>query len=109
MSDTGQNLRHNVDADNDTLTDATLTSPVPPPATPGVTGAAYTNNDVDADTATTLYDLDTTPTRSRSSRRRTRHPRGDRQARGGRRPQAGFDIYSAVRNGATVRTGGSPR
>ena len=59
VSDTGQNLRDNVDADGDTLKDGTLTYPGPPPATAtGVTGAAYTNNDADPNTATTLYDLD---------------------------------------------------
>ncbi|HEU4398065.1 MAG TPA: DUF4394 domain-containing protein [Actinomycetota bacterium] len=67
ISNTGQNLRHNID-------DATATTPplagmtqndgtltIPPATTPaaGVTGAAYTNNDLDASTATTLYDIDT--------------------------------------------------
>src|ERR671911_2416380 len=33
VSNTGQNLRDNVDADNDTLADGTLTLPGPPPAT----------------------------------------------------------------------------
>jgi hypothetical protein len=60
VSDTGQNLRDNVDADNDTLTDATLTFPGPPPTTAlGVAGVAYTNNDADPNTGTTLFDLDT--------------------------------------------------
>lgn len=71
ISDTGQNLRHNVDdpagapAAGTTAVDGTLTNPPVPPATTGatgatgVTGAAYTNNDVDATTATTLFDLDT--------------------------------------------------
>ena len=68
VSNTGQNLRHNLD-------DATATAPplagmtaqdgtltVPPATTPvmGVAGAAYTNNDLDPNTATTLFDLDTT-------------------------------------------------
>jgi hypothetical protein len=69
ISDTGQNLRHNIDdpagapAAGTTATDGTLTNPPVPPATTGttatgVTGAAYTNNDLDATTATTLFDLD---------------------------------------------------
>ena len=47
------------------------------PAT-GITAAAYTNNDLDADTATTLFDLDTRLTRSRSRPRPTpaRYPTG---------------------------------
>ncbi|QYX80153.1 DUF4394 domain-containing protein [Streptomyces akebiae] len=70
ISDTGQNLRHNLDdpqgapAAGTTAVDGTLTNPPVPPATAGVTargvtGAAYTNNDLDTTTATTLFDLDT--------------------------------------------------
>ena len=66
ISDTGQNLAHNVNAGGVTLANGTLTYTAPPatpvPAT-GVTGAAYTNNDVPPNgtpTATTLFDLDTT-------------------------------------------------
>ncbi|GAA2779022.1 DUF4394 domain-containing protein [Streptomyces showdoensis] len=63
ISDTGQNLRHNIDdaaAPLTTTVDGTLTNPTMPPSTAmGVTGAAYTNNDLDAATATTLFDLDT--------------------------------------------------
>jgi hypothetical protein len=65
VSDTGQNLRHNIDDPNGapaagtTATDGSLT--IPPATTPttGITGAAYTNNDLDPNTATTLFDLDT--------------------------------------------------
>lgn len=62
ISDTGQNLRHNL-ADSATVNDGPLTYPATP-TTPaatatGVTAAAYTNNDLRADTATTLYDIDT--------------------------------------------------
>ncbi|MFC8454934.1 DUF4394 domain-containing protein [Kitasatospora sp. NPDC057223] len=74
ISDTGQNLRHNIDDPNGapaagtTVADATLTNPPVPPATTGttakgVTGAAYTNNDTEAATATTLFDIDTTADR----------------------------------------------
>ncbi|MDT9698040.1 DUF4394 domain-containing protein [Streptomyces sp. P17] len=70
ISDTGQNLRHNIDdpagapAAGGTAVDGTLTNPPVPPATAGttatgVTAAAYTNNDLSAATATTLFDLDT--------------------------------------------------
>ena len=63
VSDTGQNLAHNVNDGGVTATNSTLTYTAPPatpvPAT-GITAAAYTNNDVDQpDTATTLFDLDT--------------------------------------------------
>ena len=66
VSDTGQNLRV-IPSDRmpaaialvtgDTFTDGTLN--VAGTTAAGVTGAAYTNNDNDPATATTLYDLDT--------------------------------------------------
>ncbi|MFJ1704667.1 DUF4394 domain-containing protein [Kitasatospora sp. NPDC088346] len=70
ISDTGQNLRHNLDdpqgppAAGTTAVDGTLALPAVPPATTGatatgVTGAAYTNNDLDAATGSTLFDIDT--------------------------------------------------
>ncbi|MGH8511965.1 MAG: DUF4394 domain-containing protein [Gammaproteobacteria bacterium] len=67
VSDTGQNLRHNVNLGGVTTVDANLTYTQPPivPApyipvtTLGVTGAAYTNNDLDTTTGTTLFDIDT--------------------------------------------------
>jgi hypothetical protein len=61
ISNTGQNLRHNVNPGGVTLSDGILTytpPPAAPVAAPGVTAAAYTNNDVDANTATTLFDID---------------------------------------------------
>jgi hypothetical protein len=67
ISDTGQNLAHNVNAGGVTAANDTLTYTVPPasPVTAlGVTGAAYTNNDLEpvnpTTTATTLFDIDTT-------------------------------------------------
>ena len=104
VSDTGQNLRDNVDASGDTLTDTTLSYPGPPPtAGVGVTGAAYTNNDADPNTATTLYDvdsmLDQTVIQSPANS-------GLLAATGklgvDTGPSVGFDIYSTVRSGTTV-------
>ena len=59
VSDTGQNLRHDVNPGGATIADGGLT--YPPATTPatGISAAAYTNNDLDPDTATTLFDLDT--------------------------------------------------
>jgi hypothetical protein len=61
VSDTGQNLRINVDTGAATV-DGGLNFPgvAPAPTTPatGVTAVAYTNNDADAATGTTLFDLD---------------------------------------------------
>ncbi len=65
ISDTGQNLRHNIDdqmgmpAAGTTAVDGTLTYPPATAPATGVTAAAYTNKDTDPTTATTLFDLDT--------------------------------------------------
>ena len=62
VGDDGQNLRINVDTGAATV-DGGLNFPGVPPApnTPalGVTGVGYTNNDADANTGTTLFDIDT--------------------------------------------------
>lgn len=109
VSDTGQNLRHNVNAGGVTLVDDPLDYP---PATPvnavgpnatGVTGSAYTNNDLDANTATTLYALD-----SNLDQVAIQSPPNDGTlaATGKLTVDAaisvGFDIYSTIRNGVTV-------
>jgi Domain of unknown function (DUF4394) len=65
VSDTGQNLRHNIDdpdgmpAIGQTVADTALTVPPDTATVSGVTGAAYYNNDQDMATATTLFALDT--------------------------------------------------
>ena len=60
VSDTGQNLRQPFAmAGAATVADGALSYAAPAVAT-GINGAAYTNNDLDAATATTLFDLDTT-------------------------------------------------
>ncbi len=64
ISNTGQNLRHDVKMPTAVTTvDGTLTYPAttttPAATATGVTAAAYTNNDADADSGTTLYDIDT--------------------------------------------------
>jgi Domain of unknown function (DUF4394) len=56
VSDTGQNLRINV-VDGSTNVDGTLNNAGTTAL--GVTGAAYVNNDADANTGTTLFDVDT--------------------------------------------------
>ncbi|WP_216587036.1 DUF4394 domain-containing protein [Streptomyces brasiliscabiei] len=111
ISDTGQNLRHNLDdaqgapAAGTTAVDGTLTDPPVPPATAGVTargvtGAAYTNNDLDAATATTLFDLDTA--RDRVSLQSPANA-GSLAPTGGLGADApadsGFDIYGSAGSG----------
>jgi hypothetical protein len=56
VSDAGQNLRINV-VDGTTLADADLNITAGTVAT-GIVGAAYTNNDADPNTGTTLFDVD---------------------------------------------------
>jgi hypothetical protein len=55
VSDNGQNLRINVDTGATVVDGALNTAGV---VTTGVTGVAYTNNDASPDTATTLFDID---------------------------------------------------
>lgn len=58
VSDTGQNLRVNIE-NGLTTADGGLNVPGKPFPARGVTGIAYTNNDTNAATGTTLYALDT--------------------------------------------------
>ncbi|MEI5097468.1 DUF4394 domain-containing protein [Streptomyces sp. PmtG] len=58
ISDTGQNLRHNLN-DHTTAKDVALTTPPTPGTSTGVTAAAYTNNDLNSTTGTLLFDADT--------------------------------------------------
>jgi hypothetical protein len=110
VSDTGQNLRHNLDdaaattppLAGMTVMDGTLT--VPPATTPvmGVAGAAYTNNDLDPNTATTLFDLDTMADQivvQSPANAGALAPTGKLMVDAG--PVAGFDIYSRTAFGAT--------
>ncbi|MDP9444252.1 MAG: DUF4394 domain-containing protein [Actinomycetota bacterium] len=59
ISDAGQNLRHDVNPGGTTTVDGMLNYPPDMPRAEGVTAAAYTNNDLDATTSTTLFDVDT--------------------------------------------------
>ncbi|WP_371580358.1 DUF4394 domain-containing protein [Streptomyces sp. NBC_01314] len=114
ISDTGQNLRHNLDdpqgapAAGTTAVDGTLTDPPVPPATAGataqgVTGAAYTNNDLDTATATTLFDLGAAQdqvTVQSPANAGSLAPTGKLGVDAP--PDSGFDIYSSVRSGVNA-------
>jgi hypothetical protein len=108
VSDAGQNLRDNVDANGDTVADGRLSNPAVAPATgtvpaTGVTGAAYTNNDGDTATATTLFDIDTA-----TDQVKIQSPAnaGSLAATGAlgvdATGDAGFDIYSKNRKDSSV-------
>jgi hypothetical protein len=101
VSDAGQNLRINV-ADGSTTSDGNLNYTAGTTAT-GVTGAAYTNNDADPNTGTTLFDVD-----SMLDQVSIQSPpnNGSLVATGklgvDTTPDVAFDIDSQVRRGTTV-------
>lgn len=105
VSDTGQNLRQPFSTTDGptapTVADTPLT--YPPTAAAGITAAAYTNNDLSADTATTLFDLDTTLDQVAIQ---SPANAGSLAATGklgvAAATDAGFDIYSTVRRDRTV-------
>ena len=102
ISDTGQNLRHNLN-DGTTAMDTSLTTPPATTPTSGVTAAAYTNNDLDATTATTLFDINTTTDQvviQSPANNGLLVPTGALGTDIG--PNAGFDIYSDLSKGKTV-------
>lgn len=104
ISDTGQNLRHDVSlAVGGTVVDTVLTNaPSPNPAL-GVTGGAYTNNDQNAATATSLFDLDTANDRvslQSPANSGILSPTGNIGVDAG--PNAGFDIYYSPKDGTNV-------
>ena len=108
VSDTGQNLAHNLN-DGMTAVNTVLNYPAPVninPAT-GVTGAAYTNNDLSSLTGTTLFDIDTTRNQVAIQ---SPPGQGALVATGSLTvdPDAavGFDIYSTLRKGVAVRNAG---
>lgn len=101
VSDNGQNLRANVDT-GATVVDAVLNYTPGTPAN-GITGAAYTNNDADPSTATTLYDIDSILDQVAIQA----PPNAGTLNLTGKltvdtTPAVGFDIYSTIRNNSTV-------
>jgi hypothetical protein len=61
ISDTGQNLRHPFAGPLQSVTQTDMPlNYTPGTNATGVSGAAYTNNDLDPNTTTTLFDIDTT-------------------------------------------------
>lgn len=106
ISDQGQNLRQPFAATGDAPNGATVLDGAlnyVPAAAAGISGAAYTNNDLSTDTATSLYDLDTlldqiaiqAPANAGSL-----SATGKLGLDAG--SDAGFDIYSLLENGRTV-------
>lgn len=101
VSNAGQNLRHNVNTGGVTIADADLNYVAGTPAI-GIEAAAYTNNDLDALTATTLFDLDTNLDQIAIQ---SPPNNGSLVATGKLTLDvaaiAGFDIYSVLRGGVT--------
>ncbi|MDQ3664267.1 MAG: DUF4394 domain-containing protein [Actinomycetota bacterium] len=107
ISDTGQNLRHSfaTTPPGPTTMDGNLNYEGVPAM--GVTAAAYTNNDLDVNTATTLYDIDTMLDQvaiQAPANQGDLSPTGKLGVDAKR--NAGFDIYSTVDGGTTVDVDG---
>ncbi|OXM51936.1 DUF4394 domain-containing protein [Amycolatopsis alba] len=105
ISDTGQNLRH--DFGTGTTVDTPLTTPPATGRTTGVTAAAYTNNDLNPDTATTLFDIGTATDQvliQSPANSGLLAPTGALGVNAG--PIAGFDIYSDLTYGKTTSVSG---
>ena len=101
ISDVGQNLRVNVD-NGATSTDDPINYTAGTP-TSGVTAVAYTNNDSDPNTATTLYDIDSALDHvaiQAPPNAGTLNLTGKLNVN--TTADVGFDIYSFVRDGSTV-------
>ncbi|MFE5916637.1 DUF4394 domain-containing protein [Streptomyces sp. NPDC056468] len=102
ISDNGQNLRHNLN-DHSTIQDLNLTTPPIEGTTKGVSAAAYTNNDLNGATATTLFDINTTTDQvvlQSPANNGTLAPTGSLGIDAG--INAGMDIYSTLSGGKTV-------
>lgn len=103
VSDTGQNLRHNPNAGGTTIADTALNTPPTAGTTTGIVAAAYTNNDNDAATGTTLFDLD-----ANLDQFVVQSPANSGQlAVTGKMtqvttPEAGLDIYTVTEDGRAV-------
>lgn len=114
ISDTGQNLRHNLDdpqggpAPGRSVADGPLSGPVAWPGAPaavvrGAGGIGYTNNDLSPATSTSLFGLNTTTGQvslHSPASAGTLVPTGSLNvpATGA----AGFDVHSSLREGVTV-------
>lgn len=102
ISDNGQNLRHNLN-NHTTVQDLNLNTPTEEGTTKGVTAAAYTNNDRNAATETTLADINTTSDQvvlQSPANNGTLVPTGGLGINAGL--NAGLDIYSTLSGGRTV-------
>lgn len=112
VSDNGQNLRHNVDlATGGTLTDTPLNTATAPaqfataPAVSGVVAAAYTNNDVDPDTGTSLFVLNSSSDSIQLQSPANLGTLAGAGLLGLDVDDAGFDIYSRQSASGTLNVG----
>lgn len=95
ISDTGQNLRHDLNAN--------LTTVDSPLSASAVSAAAYTNNDLDPTTATALFDINTLSDQvviQSPPNNGSLVPTGNLGVDAG--PNAGFDMFSKLSNGKTI-------
>lgn len=107
ISDAGQNLRHDVTSqmDNRTATDSNLNTGagMPPAAVVGVTSTAYTNNDLQPSTATTMFVINSTADTTAIQSPANSGIVVNTGALGVKvSGPVGFDIYSTLRDGAAI-------
>ncbi len=105
-SDNGQNLRHDLNA-HSTIMDADLSTPPTPGVTKGVSASAYTNNDLNPDTVTTLFDIGTMTDQvliQSPANNGLLAPTGKLTVDAG--ADAGFDIFSTLSGGKAITATG---
>lgn len=110
VSDSGQNLRHNIDdgsTAHQTISDTWLTNVGASGTATGVSAVAYTNNDLNSDTNTTLFAINTTLD---TLTIQSPPNEGKLQPVGNLgwdyNLNAGFDIYTTLQNGKAVSASG---
>ncbi len=103
VSNTGQNLRHDVNEGGATTVDTPLTYPPATTTAEGIAAAAYTNNDLDATTSVTLFDIDVNLDQVAIQAPANSGQLSATGLLGVDADRAGFDIYSTVSEGKTVR------
>lgn len=102
ISDTGQNLRHDVNPGGATTADGALNYTAGTPAT-GLTAAGYTNNDLSTSTGTLLFDVDISLDQlALQVPPNAGGLTGVGALGAGDVTRGGFDVLSTVRSGATT-------
>ena len=103
VSNAGQNLRHDVNEGGTTTVDTSLTYPPALTSAQGVVGAAYTNNDLDESTSTSLFDVDVALDQVAIQAPANNGLLSPTGLTGVDASNAGLDVHSTVSEGKTTR------